>query len=124
MSSLRELARRNRLKYRRGEDGEVIIPGRKGHVGVWSNEMLYWCLTYDYEMEAPTARYKLLAMRDPLLNLVSEADEEGVFSFAPEDLLHIATKWCKARIRRRANPTDLANLSRARMAPTGRVSAG
>lgn len=119
---MRELAKRHRLKYRRAEDGLVIIPGKRGHIGEWGDGRLYWALTFDYAKGPPTARLKEMAKRDPRLKLDVEGDEEAIFTFGPQDLPHAARRWCQARFRRQARPADLANLARARKAPTAGVS--
>ena len=121
---MRELAQRHRLKCRRAEDGEVVIPGKRGFIYRHSEDLLGWALVYDYRSEQPSSRWKEMAKQDPLLHLEVEGDEEAIFLFNPDDLPSVARQWCKARFRRRARQADLVNLSKTKLAPTRADSSG
>lgn len=107
---MRDLACMLRLRYRRTEDGQTIIPGKRGFIYRHGPDRLGWALVYDYRQAEPTARWKEKAKRDPRLHVEVEGDEEAVLTFAPEDLPHIARRWCQAKFRRTPTPAQLAAL--------------
>ncbi|MCZ6691112.1 MAG: hypothetical protein O7H41_16110 [Planctomycetota bacterium] len=120
MPDLRELAERHRLRHQKAPDGGTIVPGKRGFIYRHGPGRLGWALVYDNG--SGTARWKEKAKRDPALSLQLEAECEALFTFAPEDLPYVARRWCQAKRRRQARPSDLANLQKARRLPTGRVS--
>lgn len=99
------------VKSRRAEDGEWIAPGKRGLIAAHDGVLLAWALIYPGD-KTPGAAYKNAAKRDPLLALETEGDDEAVFLFRPEDLAHVARRWCKCRFRKRLSEETRAMLAK------------
>jgi hypothetical protein len=99
-ASLIEIARAHRLRHGRLEDGEVVIPGKRGFVYL-DGHRLRWCLIREEPFDGfRGATLKNRALRDPMFEVLLEGDEEAVFAFDEEHLDEVAARWCRCRRRR------------------------
>ena len=84
MLDRKSYAEKFRVPFVRDECGELIIPGRYGHIYAYSDTQLGWCL-----MNARTASRKNAVIRRYVRTgravLHVEGDAEAIFLFDPKD---------------------------------------
>ena len=122
------------LKVRRYPDDELVIEGKRGRIVDQGDGRFAWFLLFERPAFGPDGKrlsagdergpgttygpwpgissaLKNRAKRDPALRLEDEADEEAIFSFAPEALEHVARQWCRCRFKRRISEETRARLA-------------
>jgi len=103
------LAREHRLHHDRLEDGEVVIPSRRGDRGfVYFVEpgRLGWCHIDEAPFRVKSAHLLGKAKAEPMFTIGIEGDVEFTAEFDVSDLGDVATRWVQARKMRPAGTAD------------------
>ena len=113
MHGLPELAEAHRLKVRRDDDGQRIIPGRYGHLWEFDHGMLAVTLL-DLTPRQWTHRKRACIAAG--MELHQDGEDEGTLIFDPGDAAHLAMAVKVAGIKKRRimSEAQLAVLTRAR----------
>ena len=118
MSSLRALAEQLRIRHGRLEDGELVLPGKRGFIAEWEAGRLAWCvMPYRLKRAAvksapgPFSHLLTAAAKDERLVLEVRAAGEGIFTFVEGDLEHVARRWAQCRFRREVSEEERARLA-------------
>ncbi len=108
-------ARKSRLRLKRYEDGENIIPGKLGHIYEHDDATLGLMFMSDRPRLWANAKRKL---KNAGFTIWQDGDDEGSALFDPANRtqVRLALKVVRARARRRLSPAQVAALEKARQA--------
>jgi hypothetical protein len=120
--SLAEFAGKQRLKVRRDECNDVIVPGRFGHLYEYSADQFGACIVTE-SRKTPRV-YRWNRARDAFaasgMKIVQSGDAEGCATFSPHNEKHVELilQHLGIRTKRQISPERrkalLASLARAR----------
>ena len=125
---IKAFADKYRVRVRKDECGEMIIPGKRGHVYVHSypGTGVYGAI---YERDTPTAKGfgikpLLTLVLEGSLTLKGEGDIEAIFLFDPErlDVVEVLLKVLRVSRRRIPSPELLERLRQMRDRNRSKVS--
>ena len=115
------LAEKHRLKVRRAEDGELLIPGRHGHLYEHEPGLMGLCLSVDPPRKSFTPRKWGCCKRACLtsgMRLHQDGDDEGTLLFDPADVDQVQLALTTAGVKRKR---ALSREQRASLVERGRV---
>jgi len=112
---LEEFTARHRVRVKRAEDGEAIVPGRLGHIYEHGDGLLGVMVIPGKRFVWANARRRLEAAE---FTVWQDGGEEGSALFDPEDAeqARLALKVIKVKRRRCPSAAQLATLRRGREA--------
>ena len=111
--NIKEFSKKMRLRAKLGEDGEVIVAGRRGEIYHYDNSLLALLLMPPKKFVWAHARRKLEAVGCTILQ---DGDQEGAASFNPENptqtRLVLRLVGVKPKRRARLSPAFIAARER------------
>ena len=117
--TLATFAEQNRLKVKRDDCGDTIIPGKCGQIYEYNhNELAVMFMPPRTEAEAwgrwcpkTWGNFKRAAAAAGM-NLLQDGDSEGCLSFAPNNIeqVKLAIKIAKVRSKRQRTPEEIAKF--------------
>lgn len=130
--TLAEFAEKHRLKVRRDESNDVIVPGRFGHLYEYSADRFGACIALEGKKAPKTYRWN--RARDAFvaagMKIVQRGDAEGCATFSPHDekQVKLAIQHLGIRTKRQISPERrdalLERLVLAREAKKGACEVG